>query len=82
MWTLCRPSCSNVLPTIWDFRRGPLTDRKQFCRKLALGKNGECHTHDRTGRYGKRAPLPRHSFAVSPDRGVPAGTTVLTAYAG
>jgi len=41
-----------------------LTDRKLLCSKFSLGTAGEISTHDRTGRYGKRAPLSRDSFAM------------------
>ena len=68
---------ANYSPT----RARPLTKSKivlAHCRGESAAKSGEKdHANERRGHPGKRAPISRHRFTASSDRGLPSPATLL-----
>src|ERR1700680_1483609 len=68
---------SNSSQTIQAFGCAPLTNRQLFCRTFAAttGKKGSFREQEGS-RLGERAPIPRDSFVVPSNRGLPSPSKV------
>ncbi len=74
---------SNSSQTIQAFGCVPLTNRKSFCRTFAATTGKKGIIRDEQGnRLGERAPIPRDSFVVPSNRGLPSPSKMVSPGAG